>query len=1000
MKSGGSADAQNSQHSEVSSTNIASSTSSSTSSVPQITESRRDVQSNPVFPEQLETKSKTADVSETKEPSSANRGRRRVRSLTVALGGITNAIAGKLKRNPTKKHEQRQGSSTKHDKKQTAHRKHNGAYDGQHRHNDRRPHIHGFSTKDIRAKLRNIEFEDYMNGIEDPTDELAKENRKRQRHKMELIWNEYERLKIKFHELVKGNNASIESISNYGLGRSVSSTSSLFEGGQTGQTSMENEVTGKVDEAGNQKNLRYFVTQAMLDRLLLLVFYGTDMDGEKDFVSELLTRGADPNWSGPNGEIFEGRSALHVAAMNGHVECVDMLLHANANLVARDDRLQTPLHLACRHGRLAVVRNLVETGADIELEDRYGRTSIHEAFQALEVNSKRMAWFERTTESSAQESEFVHQLEIDEWIQELEKRLNNVDYNRTVLATQQKEMRKRERRRRKEEAKKTGVAEATNVLSMLTAVHGEDLPNMIAQGSGRNHDDENVLDKQSVVNKSRMSGITMEGIMQALSTKSQEALSMEVSSDEQSIVFESDSESDNEGPSKEKSKERAAEILTTEELMISQIESLEEREYSDQNLSAIENLEKTKKDADSILSTHRDVIDKNQGVTPQEQKASNEKGVLLADRPSTLPQRFKKQGRRPSHIFFVRDRSGSTLLKDRLEKYKGEMSEYRRRNILTSRPRNQRHVLNEIVSILIKRRSELDEMNGIEAAIRYLLHKDINNQIAFNKRAQRIWFLENKKEMEAVFADPFDKGYDSTVFQDPRSMVALNYMWTKRVKNNFILGIVFFMIYTFILCYVTISLGARNARQVPAVERAIKQKFMDTEWDEYNAETFADIESPSEWWKWLENVALPNLYSPIGVAGQNNIEAVGDVTPAEMEHIDKTRGRGNMSYPFHAKSGDPRIRTRRQYMGGYASFLGPARLRQVRALATPCQNHMDDGKLYTGEDNLCLDWPYWRFTSESMQQKPKVRIKLFDFCVTFITNMFFVHDPGMHVECN
>ena len=67
------------------------------------------------------------------------------------------------------------------------------------------------------------------------------------------------------------------------------------------------------------------------------------------------------------------------------------------------------------------------------------------------------------------------------------------------------------------------------------------------------------------------------------------------------------------------------------------------------------------------------------------------------------------------------------------------MPDFRRREILTSRPRNERHVLNEIVSILIQRRSELDEMNGIEAAIRYLVHKDNINETAFNKRAQRIW---------------------------------------------------------------------------------------------------------------------------------------------------------------------------------------------------------------------------------------------------------------------
>ena len=61
------------------------------------------------------------------------------------------------------------------------------------------------------------------------------------------------------------------------------------------------------------------------------------------------------------------------------------------------------------------------------------------------------------------------------------------------------------------------------------------------------------------------------------------------------------------------------------------------------------------------------------------------------------------------------------------------MPDFRVREILTSRPRNERHVLNEIVSILIKRRSELDEMNGIEAAIRYLIQKDNGNETAFNE---------------------------------------------------------------------------------------------------------------------------------------------------------------------------------------------------------------------------------------------------------------------------
>ena len=36
-------------------------------------------------------------------------------------------------------------------------------------------------------------------------------------------------------------------------------------------------------------------------------------------------------------------------------------------------------------------------------------------------------------------------------------------------------------------------------------------------------------------------------------------------------------------------------------------------------------------------------------------------------------------------------------------------------------------------------------------------------------------------------------------------------------------------------------------------------------------------------------------------------------------------------------------------MGGYASFVGPARLRQVRSLARPCHDDVNDANLSLGK---------------------------------------------------
>lgn len=65
----------------------------------------------------------------------------------------------------------------------------------------------------------------------------------------------------------------------------------------------------------------------------------------------------------------EGATALHNAAIEGHVGIVSMLLHAGAIINARDKDGDTALHLAVFHPpKLDVVRLLIEAGADVNAE--------------------------------------------------------------------------------------------------------------------------------------------------------------------------------------------------------------------------------------------------------------------------------------------------------------------------------------------------------------------------------------------------------------------------------------------------------------------------------------------------------------------------------------------------------------------------------------------------------------------------------------------------------
>ncbi|KAE8900005.1 hypothetical protein PF005_g9667 [Phytophthora fragariae] len=62
-------------------------------------------------------------------------------------------------------------------------------------------------------------------------------------------------------------------------------------------------------------------------------------------------------------EPYTGRTALLEAAAKGHVECARLLIQAGANCNAKDLKMNTPLHLACKRARPEMVEFLLEVPA-------------------------------------------------------------------------------------------------------------------------------------------------------------------------------------------------------------------------------------------------------------------------------------------------------------------------------------------------------------------------------------------------------------------------------------------------------------------------------------------------------------------------------------------------------------------------------------------------------------------------------------------------------------
>ncbi|CAA7039845.1 unnamed protein product [Microthlaspi erraticum] len=75
----------------------------------------------------------------------------------------------------------------------------------------------------------------------------------------------------------------------------------------------------------------------------------------------------------------QGRTALHMAAANGHLAIVEYLLSQGVDINALNEENNAPLHWACLNGHIEVVKRLILAGASLSLLNRYERTPMDEA---------------------------------------------------------------------------------------------------------------------------------------------------------------------------------------------------------------------------------------------------------------------------------------------------------------------------------------------------------------------------------------------------------------------------------------------------------------------------------------------------------------------------------------------------------------------------------------------------------------------------------------------
>ncbi|XP_044506714.1 ankyrin repeat-containing protein P16F5.05c-like [Mangifera indica] len=75
----------------------------------------------------------------------------------------------------------------------------------------------------------------------------------------------------------------------------------------------------------------------------------------------------------------QGRTALHMAAANGHLGIVDYLVSRERDVNASNEEKNTPLHWDCLNGHIEVVKLLILAGANVSMLNSHERTPMDEA---------------------------------------------------------------------------------------------------------------------------------------------------------------------------------------------------------------------------------------------------------------------------------------------------------------------------------------------------------------------------------------------------------------------------------------------------------------------------------------------------------------------------------------------------------------------------------------------------------------------------------------------
>lgn len=112
--------------------------------------------------------------------------------------------------------------------------------------------------------------------------------------------------------------------------------------------------------------------------------------GDVDLLRDHLEEAKDADLGAPLDS--DGNTGLHMAAFFGHLRMTQELIERSAQVDAREKRLRTPLHIACKEGYAEVCLELLVKKADANAADLFGEMPAHKAIISRSIHVLKLVY--------------------------------------------------------------------------------------------------------------------------------------------------------------------------------------------------------------------------------------------------------------------------------------------------------------------------------------------------------------------------------------------------------------------------------------------------------------------------------------------------------------------------------------------------------------------------------------------------------------------------------